>query len=556
MPDLTNDSAEPSALKDPAAAAKPIRSALKIYPRPGQADSTHNSIRSSAESSRSPKKGKAQSLWSRKIANKEPSLNAWAHYAEQQKREAKVKGKAVVIGRVSSRKLPDHVPKVNSKWDGLPTDTAGVGSNGPLRSNKSRGSSQSSGTTTNNTVRFMDDPIAALESSRNAPPQFSLAANPYRHQRDIAASISTTATDMTTSTLASDTESELLSSGDDEPRVVCAMLSSSTLPLQKPAHKPGQSDGTAESDRVVRPGKPAVADQTDGLALSNHHQQRRSNLPRPIHSSGTIGAISAWPMPPKSNRASMDSTASATPPSIPRKIDNGSLPQTTIGLASFYIEAELDSRPAARVALGAISSDTQSIVSRDRPALTMRPDQLPAVRSLQAMGAPSPASTPLTSSSTQQSLNNSFDIANSPEIFMSPRAAPIPRMSRPLSRQQQEGANLLSSVAVALMQGPRPTMPSTPPRSVPLPSALPILASSTRNFARPFSPTNPPPESKPSPTSPSRANSRSRVSNRSPARRHTPKTSLGCAVTDNSLPTILEADNASLRSSLAVGGVD
>ena len=58
---------------------------------------------------------------------KEPSTSAWEEFAETQKKAAAAKkresgGKATTTSAlgVSSQKLPNHVPKVNSKWDGLP----------------------------------------------------------------------------------------------------------------------------------------------------------------------------------------------------------------------------------------------------------------------------------------------------------------------------------------------------------------------------------------------------------------------------------------------------
>ncbi|KXT07461.1 hypothetical protein AC578_561 [Pseudocercospora eumusae] len=48
---------------------------------------------------------------------KEPSTSALEEFAEQERR--KMANQRVLPG-VSSQKLPDHVPKVNSKWDGLP----------------------------------------------------------------------------------------------------------------------------------------------------------------------------------------------------------------------------------------------------------------------------------------------------------------------------------------------------------------------------------------------------------------------------------------------------
>ena len=55
---------------------------------------------------------------------KEPSAAAWAELAEVEKQKMKQKGLSAAQvgapGTSSSRKLPDYVPKVNSKWDGLP----------------------------------------------------------------------------------------------------------------------------------------------------------------------------------------------------------------------------------------------------------------------------------------------------------------------------------------------------------------------------------------------------------------------------------------------------
>ena len=52
---------------------------------------------------------------------KEPSSSAWEEFAQQQ-RAAALKGgrpSAVGLAGVSTQKLPDHVPAVNSKWDGV-----------------------------------------------------------------------------------------------------------------------------------------------------------------------------------------------------------------------------------------------------------------------------------------------------------------------------------------------------------------------------------------------------------------------------------------------------
>lgn len=52
---------------------------------------------------------------------KEPSTKAFEEFAELQRRELKEKGLERPFG-ISSKGLPPEVPKVNSKWDGLPDD--------------------------------------------------------------------------------------------------------------------------------------------------------------------------------------------------------------------------------------------------------------------------------------------------------------------------------------------------------------------------------------------------------------------------------------------------
>lgn len=58
------------------------------------------------------------------LALKEPSTSAWAEFAEAEKEKARQKGLSSPLAsprRVPpQKKLPDYVPKVNSKWDGLP----------------------------------------------------------------------------------------------------------------------------------------------------------------------------------------------------------------------------------------------------------------------------------------------------------------------------------------------------------------------------------------------------------------------------------------------------
>ncbi|KAL1636132.1 hypothetical protein SLS58_009981 [Diplodia intermedia] len=57
------------------------------------------------------------------LAVKEPTSGALEQYAEAQRKQAAAKGTSFMAG-VSSQKLPLEVPRVNTKWDGLPQMTA------------------------------------------------------------------------------------------------------------------------------------------------------------------------------------------------------------------------------------------------------------------------------------------------------------------------------------------------------------------------------------------------------------------------------------------------
>lgn len=52
------------------------------------------------------------------LSLKEPSASAWEEFAQQQKAEAALRGNNAV--GMSHKKLPPEVPRVNSKWDGMP----------------------------------------------------------------------------------------------------------------------------------------------------------------------------------------------------------------------------------------------------------------------------------------------------------------------------------------------------------------------------------------------------------------------------------------------------
>ncbi|KAI4088798.1 MAG: hypothetical protein LQ344_005851 [Seirophora lacunosa] len=88
----------------------------------GAADSPGTSALPSPRSVKPPKK-KSSSSFFNFLSVKEPSTQAFEAYQEQMKKRGTTQtGRANAVGLpgVSSAKLPPTVPKVNSKWDGVP----------------------------------------------------------------------------------------------------------------------------------------------------------------------------------------------------------------------------------------------------------------------------------------------------------------------------------------------------------------------------------------------------------------------------------------------------
>lgn len=111
---------------------------------------------------------------------KEPSQYAFEQYAQQQRKQAAAKGgrAAGSFMGISSQKLPPTIPKVNSKWDGLPTSTKD-------KEAIKKGNRQSTISTTSrpwksHSNRSSHEPntSASLHSVHGAPP--SLAASNQR----------------------------------------------------------------------------------------------------------------------------------------------------------------------------------------------------------------------------------------------------------------------------------------------------------------------------------------------------------------------------------------
>ena len=80
---------------------------------------------------------------------KEPSTSAWAEFAKAEKEKSKQKGGSVIgsgAHKPSSQRLPNFVPKVNSKWDGLPDNAHKTSMDSKTSSRQTRTSLMSNGT--------------------------------------------------------------------------------------------------------------------------------------------------------------------------------------------------------------------------------------------------------------------------------------------------------------------------------------------------------------------------------------------------------------------------
>ncbi|KAK5132760.1 hypothetical protein LTR08_008645 [Meristemomyces frigidus] len=113
---------------------------------------------------------------------KEPSTSAWEEFAEAQKKitaEKSVKTPAVGKPGRPTQKLPDFVPKTNSKWDGLPeaSKKKSVDTNGKDRSNRNSVVSASTKQTNRSGLSSVSDESIEQSTARRFG---SLSSKPSR----------------------------------------------------------------------------------------------------------------------------------------------------------------------------------------------------------------------------------------------------------------------------------------------------------------------------------------------------------------------------------------
>jgi hypothetical protein len=110
-----------------------------------------NSSASSSNESKAPKKKKNSSVFSF-LTLKEPSQLALEQFTEQQRKQGNGKGtispstsSVRTSASFASKKLPDSVPKVNSKWDGIPDAVKRRQSTAATANRRSKDTKRSSG---------------------------------------------------------------------------------------------------------------------------------------------------------------------------------------------------------------------------------------------------------------------------------------------------------------------------------------------------------------------------------------------------------------------------
>jgi hypothetical protein len=112
---------------------------------------------------------------------KEPSSLALEDFAEAQKKAAAQKGGTV---SASSRKLPEYVPKTNSRWDGL-TERARRKSVDSKKSTVSKASRRASAATSRSTQSGSSTSSGGQDSTQSAKPSSSRSCRPKTLARSI-----------------------------------------------------------------------------------------------------------------------------------------------------------------------------------------------------------------------------------------------------------------------------------------------------------------------------------------------------------------------------------
>ncbi|EDU51004.1 predicted protein [Pyrenophora tritici-repentis Pt-1C-BFP] len=154
--------------------------------------------RSSSNDSKSSKKKKKSSSVLGFLSLKEPSQVALEQFAEQQRKQNAAAGRTSPQSGISTnfvgQKLPPTVPKVNSKWDGVPEvfkQNRNITSSGPTKDNRNL-SSRGSPSSPLKVAPWNDSGFSILTDGTRNPPNSVASASISNLNNQFGSSLSTT----------------------------------------------------------------------------------------------------------------------------------------------------------------------------------------------------------------------------------------------------------------------------------------------------------------------------------------------------------------------------
>ena len=287
------------------------------------------------------------------LAIKEPSTKALEEFAEQQQRELKERGLKYPFG-VSTSQLPEHVPRVNSKWDGLPDNKRDAILTVEKQKKKGKALGQRRGSMST------DNQGEAALLARQYPPTF-VPPNSHRSRHS---------TGSTDTYVTSSSNSESYKSCDPSPRArpssaVPSLTGGSTSgsvvsPSRHAKFDRSNDDGTAQSDSDMLSSSEDWMPQTPctpPLLSSNGHRKSAPAIV-PLKLPLEDGMRNVAPLLPFATEV-----RDFEPKAVTRRPDTGVGMRSTANPSSAFLAGEakeLDLTDEAKV------TDVQTTLSRQR----------------------------------------------------------------------------------------------------------------------------------------------------------------------------------------------
>ncbi|KAF2109557.1 hypothetical protein BDV96DRAFT_651985 [Lophiotrema nucula] len=348
--------------------------------------SSNASVSTSTKSAKKKKAGAVRGF----LTLKEPSQSAFEQFAEQQrKQQADKGGKTTPNGNgISPQKLPATVPKVNSKWDGLPDTKRNSNS---IASARKRDSTQSTGWST-------------TTSRRSAAPSTSISV--YSSTSD---------------------------GSRGPPNTVSSALSSdSSIPLSPGAsNSPGERRDSGPSiSRSEKYSSPSTTTLPEITYFFPDNPNVNGALPGSFH-----GSVDKHPSLTLSSLSGSSNTPSSNSGGAPSYFDASNPRTTTMYSGQVSQDTDIDIRAVLRRASAAngflageaqeiyFADDGSSILTKEEEEPVNVPEEEESVIVEQVIAITTPTASPLPSPLPSPSLGGGF-----------PRFGPM-NFSRPLSSQ-------------------------------------------------------------------------------------------------------------------------